>query len=87
MAGGVGVADIQRNVLLSHGEHRALVQHLRAHIAQLAQLVIGYALDGVGIIDDARIGHEYARYVRPVFVHVRVQRRSRKSARNIASAA
>ena len=63
------------------------MQHLRAHVAELAQLVIGYALDGVGIIDDAGVCHEYAGNVRPVFVHVRVQSRCRESARNVASAA
>ena len=35
VVGVVGVADVERDVLLAHGEHRPLVQHLRAYVAKL----------------------------------------------------
>ena len=31
----VGVADVERDVFLPHGENRPLVQHLRAYVAKL----------------------------------------------------
>ena len=63
------------------------MQHLRAHVAQLAQLVVGYALYRVGIVNYARIGHEYAGNIRPVFVNVGVQRRRCQRAGHVAAAA
>ena len=71
----------------AHGEDRALVQHLRADEAQLAQLVIRDALDGQRVGHDARVGHEDAGHVRPVFVHVGIQRRGRERAGDVAAAA
>ena len=63
------------------------MQHLRAHVAQFAQLVIGDALDGVGVFDYARVCHEYAGNIRPVFVDVRSERRRGKRTRYVAAAA
>ena len=58
VVGVVGVADVERDILLAHGEDRALVQHLRADEAQLTQLVIGDALDG------QRVGHDAGSAIR-----------------------
>ena len=87
MVGVVGVADVERDVFLAHGEHRPLVQHLRADEAQLAQLVIRDALDRQRIGHDARVRHEDAGHVRPVFVHVGIERRRRERAGDVAAAA
>ena len=83
----VRVADVERNILLTHREHRALMQHLRAHVAQLAQLVVGYALDGVGIVNYARIGHEYAGNVCPVLIQIRIDCFGNQRTGNIGTAA
>lgn len=85
--GGVGVADVERDILLAHGEDRALVQHLRADEAQLTQLVIGDALDGQRVGHDAGVGHKDAGHVRPVFVHVGIECRGRERAGDVAAAA
>ena len=87
MIGLVGVADVQRNVLLAHREDGALMQHLRADIAQLAKLGIGDALNGLGIGHDFGIGHQETGHIRPVFVHIGVQRGGGQRAGNIAAAA
>ena len=84
---GVGVADVERDVLLAHGEDRALVQHLRTDEAQLAQLVIRDALDRQRVGHDAGVGHEDTGHVRPVFVHVGIERRGCERAGNVAAAA
>ena len=87
MVGGVGVADVERDVFLAHGEDRAFVQHLRADVAQLAQLAVGHAADGLRIVDDAGVSHQDAGDVRPVFIYVRAECRRRKRAGDIAAAA
>ena len=87
VVGLVRVADVQGDVLLAHGEDRPLVEHLRADVAQLAQLGIGDALDGLGILDDARVGHQEAGHVRPVLIDVRVERGRGQRAGDVAAAA
>ena len=87
VVGLVGVADIQGDVLLPHRRDGALVEHLRADVAQLPQLGVGDALDGAGIGDDLGVRHQEAGHVRPVLVHVGVQRGRRQRAGDVAAAA
>ena len=63
------------------------MKHLRADVAQLAQLRVGDALDGARVGHDLGIGHQEAGHVRPVLVHVGVQRRRRQRAGDVAAAA
>ena len=63
------------------------MQHLRADEAQLAQLVIRDALDRQRVGHDARVCHEDAGHVCPVFVHVGIERRRRERAGDVAAAA
>ena len=83
----VRVADVERDVLLTHGEDGALVEHLRADVAQLAQFTVGEMADGRGIVHDARVGHQNAGDVCPVFVDVGVQRRRCQRTGDVAAAA
>ena len=88
-AGGVrvvGVADVDGDVLLPHRENGILVKHLGAGVAQLPKLVVGDLGDGLGIVHDPGVGHENAGHVRPVFVHIRVQRRRGQCAGDVAAA-
>ena len=57
VVGGIGIADIKRDIGLTNRENAGFVQHLRTHIAQFAQLVIGNALDGTGIFHNAGVRH------------------------------
>ena len=85
--GGVGVLDHERDPRLAHREHGLLVQHARTHVGKLAQLLVGDARDGAGIGNDARIGREEARDVRPVLVEVGAEALGEDGARDISAAA
>jgi len=87
VGGIVGVADVQGDIFLPDGEHRALVQHLRAQVTQLTQLAVGDAADGFGVLHDAGIGHQDTGHVRPVLIYVGVQRRRCQRAGDVAAAA
>ena len=63
------------------------MQHRSAHERHLAQLGVGDAGNGPGILHNARIGHQYAGNVRPVFVYVRVHRGCGECAGDVAAAA
>ena len=84
--GGIGVADVQGDILLPDGEDGALVEHLSAGVAQLPQLVIGHLGDGLGVLHDPGVRHEDAADVRPVLVDLRVQCRRRQSPGDVAAA-
>ena len=70
----VGVADIDRNACVAHGENSLLMQNRCTHVGKLAQLAIGDGLDGLGVLDHARVCHHKARDVGPVLVERRVCR-------------
>lgn len=70
----VRVADVQGNAFFLDRQNGFLVQHRSAHKRHFAQLGVGDAGNGPGILHNARIGHQYAGNVRPVFVYVRVHR-------------
>ena len=63
------------------------MEHLCADIAELAELGVGDALDGLGVLDDLGVRHQEAGHIRPVLVHVGVQRRRGQCAGNVAAAA
>ena len=63
------------------------MQHRSAHERHFAQLRIRDAGDGPGIFHDARIGHQYAGNVCPVFVYVRIHRGRGERAGDVAAAA
>ena len=63
------------------------MEHLSADVAQLAELGVGDALDGTGIIYDLGVGHKEAGDIRPVFVDIGIQRRRRQRAGDVAAAA
>ena len=81
----VGVEDRDGDVGFAHGEDRLLVQDARAHIGKLVHLVEGDAANGARALDDARVGREEARDVRPVLVEVRIEGASRDGARDVAA--
>ena len=85
--GMVRVADIGRNARNAHREDRVLMQHARAHIGKFAQLAIGDIANRFRIAHNARIGHQTAGNVRPVFIHVGLNRARNNRARDIAAAA
>ena len=62
------------------------MEHLRADVAQLTQLGVGNALDGPRIGYDLGVGHQEAGHVRPVLIHVGVQRRRRQRTGDVAAA-
>ena len=74
IVGRIGITDVQGDVLLADGENGAFMQHLRAGVAQLAQLVVGHLGNGLGIVDDAGVSHQNTGNVRPVFVDLGIQR-------------
>ena len=86
VGGIVGVADVQGDILLPYREHRALMKHLRAQIAQLPQLAVCHPANGRRVLHDAGVRHQDAGHVCPVLVHVGVQRRRRQRAGDIAAA-
>ena len=62
------------------------MEHLRAGIAQLPQLVVGDLGDGGRIVHNPGVGHEDAGHVRPVFVYVRIQRGGGQRAGDVGAA-
>ena len=72
---GVGVLYSDRNFLLHDGEYRVLVNNSRAHIRKLAQLPVCNGLHDLRIINDARVGDEEARDIRPVLIEIGIGRR------------
>ena len=83
----VRVADVRRDARDAHRENGVLMQHACAHIGQLAQLPIGHIADRLRVADDARVSHQAAGNIRPVFIHVRVDRARDNRARDVAAAA
>ena len=87
VGGVVGVAYVGGDASLVHGEDGVLVQNRRAHVGKLAQLAVSEALDAGGVFDDARVGHQKAGNIRPVFIQLRLRRARHHRARDIAAAA
>ena len=83
----VGIPDVERYPLFAHWLHRLLMQHRRAHEGKLAKLGIGYLLDRLRVINNARVRHKYAGDIRPVLVHIGVNCNRREGAGYVAAAA
>ena len=62
------------------------MQDAGAHVRELAQLAVSDRADALGIAHDARISHQEAGDIGPVFIHVRMQAFGEDAAGNIASA-
>ena len=62
------------------------MEHLRPDVAQLPQLRVGDTLDGLGVLYDLGVGHEEAGHIRPVLVHIGVQRCRRQRTGDVAAA-
>ena len=83
----VGVSDVEWYPLFAHRLHGLFMQHCRAHEGKLAKLGIGYLLDRLRVINNARIRHKYAGDIRPVLVHIGVNCNRREGAGYVAAAA
>ena len=83
--GGIGIADVQRDVLLPDREDGSLVEDLSAAVAQLPQFVVGDLRDGLGIVHDPGVCHQDAGHVGPVLVDIGIQSRRRQCAGDIAA--
>ena len=82
-----GVLDADGDIHLAHGEDGLAVQHVCAHVGELAQLLVGEGADGHGIFYNPGIARQKSADVRPVFVQVRTRRPRDDGARNVAAAA
>ena len=56
----VRIADIEGYSLLPHGEDGLLMQYGGAHERHLAKLAVGDGGDGLGVLYDLGVSHEYA---------------------------
>ena len=59
------------------------MQNASSHVGEFAQLRISDLLDVLRIGHNARVGHQEARYVRPVFVEVRLEAARKNGTRNV----
>ena len=83
--GGIGIADVQRDVLLPDREDGSLVEDLGTAVAQLPQFVVGDLRDGLGIVHDPGVRHQDAGHVGPVLVDIGIQSRRRQCAGDVAA--
>ena len=83
---GVGVADVGGDARPVDGKYAVLVEHGRAHIAQLPQLPVGDVADGPGVGHDVGVGHQETVHVRPVFIHFGIGGTGHDGAGNVAAA-
>ena len=61
------------------------MQHRSTHIRKFSELFVGNLADLLRIFDDARVSHQKARNIRPVFVNVRGHRARYQRARNVGA--
>ena len=83
----VGVLHRDGNARLHDREYGLLVQDARAHVRKLAHLLVRDAADGLGMLDDARVGGEEAGDIGPVLIQIGIQALGKDRARDIAAAA
>ena len=79
----VGIEHVNRNVVFADREYCVFVQNASSHVGEFAQLRISDLLDVLRIGHNARVGHQEARYVRPVFVEVRLEAARKNGTRNV----
>ena len=85
--GAVRIPDVDRNALFPHRENRVLVHDTRAHVGELAELLVGDGLNDRGILDNVGICAEETGHIRPVLIEVGVNRARNDRARDIRAAA
>ena len=73
LIGSVGIADVQRDILLADRENGALMEHLGTGVAQFPQFVVSNLGDGLGILHNPGIRHQNAGNVGPVFIDGGIQ--------------
>ena len=87
IVGRVGVLDLNRDSGFAGGKNRRFVQHARTRIRQFAQFAISHFSNRLRVFHHARIGHQKAGNIRPVFVNRSANRARHNCARNVAAAA
>ena len=84
--GAVRVADIDRNLLRAARGDGFVVEHGSAGVGEFADFAVAHVFDWQRIFDDARVSHEHARNVGPVFVLGGIDAVSEDGARNVGTA-
>ena len=87
MIGLVGVADIGGDAGPVNREHRVLMQHGCAHMAQLPQLLIGNGGNLGRAVDHPGIRHQETGDIGPVLIHVSMDRTGNQGTGDITAAA
>ena len=83
----VRVADVDRNLLRAARGDGFVVEHACAGVGELADFAVAHVFDGQRIFDDARVSHEHARDVGPVFVLGGIDAVGKDCARDVGTAA
>ena len=84
--GAVRVADVDRNLLRAARGDGFVVEHACAGVGEFADFAVAHVFDGQRIFDDARVGHEHARDVGPVFVLGGIDAVGKDCARDVGAA-
>ena len=84
--GAVRVADVDRNLLGAARSDGFVVKHACAGVSEFADFAVAHVFDRERIFDDARVSHEHARNVGPVFILGSVNTVSEDGARDIGTA-
>ena len=82
----VRVADVDRNLLGAARSDRFVVEHRSAGVSEFADFAVAHVFDRQRIFDDARVSHEHARNVGPVFVLGGIDAVGKDSARDVGTA-
>ena len=81
----IGISDIYRNVCLFSRKYRFLMKNLSPHIRKFPKLFIRYLAYLFRIFYNARICHQKARYIRPIFVYISIYGSSHKRSSDIGT--
>lgn len=84
--GAVRVADVDRNLLRAARSDRFVVEHRSAGVGEFTDFAVAHVFDGQRIFDDARVSHEHARDVGPVFVLGGIDAVGKDCARDVGTA-
>ena len=84
--GAVRVADVDRNLLGAARSDGFVVEHACAGVSEFADFAIAHVFDRERVFDDARVCHEHARNVGPVFVLGSVNTISEDGASDVGTA-
>ena len=84
--GTVRVADVDRNLLRAARGDGFVVEHAGAGVGEFANFAVAHVFDRERIFHDARVSHEHARHVGPVFVLGSIDTVGEDGARNVGTA-